>query len=60
MQKESSALTYEIANPFPLDLWGYVHGLAIGLIYELAVYSKSLSAGPGEVTCMDLAIIRKV
>ena len=26
MQKESSALACEIANPFPPDLWGYVHG----------------------------------
>ena len=60
MQKEPSALTCEIANPFPPDLWGYVYGLAIDLIYELAVYGKSLSARPGEVTCMDLAIIRKV
>ena len=44
------------ANPFPPDLWGYVHGLAIDLIYELAVYGKSLFAGPSEVSSMDLAI----
>ena len=56
MQKKPLALTCEIANPFPPDLWGYVHGLAIDLIYELAVYGKSLSARPSEVSSMDLAI----
>ena len=56
MQKELSALTCEIANPFPPDLWGYMHGLAIDLIYDLTVYGKSLSAGPSEVSSMDFAI----
>ena len=55
MQKEPLALTCEIANPFPPDLLGYVHRLAIDVIYELAVYGKSLSAGPSEVLSMDLA-----
>ena len=30
--------------------------LAIDLIYELVMYGKSLSAGPSEVSSMDLAI----
>ena len=30
--------------------------LAINLIYELTMYGKSLSAGLGEISSMDLAI----
>ena len=51
------ALACDIANPFPPDLWGYVHGFSYWLIYELVMYGKSLSAGPCEVSCIDLAII---
>ena len=57
MQKKPSALACDIANPFPPDLWGYVHGFSYWLIYELVMYGKSLSAGPCEVSCIDLAII---
>ena len=45
-----------MANPFPPDLWGYILGLGIDLIYELVVYGKSLFAGPSVVLSMDLAI----
>ena len=49
-------LACDIANPFPPDLWGYVHGFSYWLIYELVMYGKSLSAGPCEVSCIDLVI----
>ena len=56
IQKEPLALACNIANPFPLDLWGYVHGLAIDLISELVTHGKSLSTKPSEVSNMDLTI----
>ena len=43
-----------MANPFPPDFLGYVHGFGHqpkGLIVR---YDKFLSAGPGEVSHMDL------
>ena len=45
-----------MANSFLSYLWGYMHGLAINLIYELVVYGKSLSAEPSEISSMNLAI----
>ena len=35
-----------LANPFPPDILGYVHGFSYWLIYELVMYGESLSAGP--------------
>ena len=48
----------DLANPFPPDLSGYVHGFSYWLIYELelVMYGKSLSAGPCKVSSMDLSI----
>ena len=44
----------DIANPFPPDLSGYVHGFSYWLIYDL-VWQISFRQ-IFEVTCMDLAI----
>ena len=56
MQKQPSVLACDIANPFPPDLWGYVHGFGYHNGQYLR-YGKSLSAGPCEVLSIDLAII---
>ena len=43
MQKEPSALACDIANPFPPDLWGYVHGF----VHKLGIQSKPRGYAPG-------------
>ena len=43
-----------MANPFPPDLRGYVHGFGHQPKDSIVRYGKSLSAGLGEILSMDL------
>ena len=46
-----------MANPYPPDLQGYVHGFGHQPKGSIVRYGKSLSAGPGEVLSMDLLCV---
>ena len=59
MQKEPSALACDIANPFPPDLWGYVHGFG----HKLGIISKpqhTIKARSLEATLPAIILIRDV